>query len=107
MVMNTLNNELLENTHPGLMLREDYLEPLGITAYKLAKSTGLTQTHVSELLRGERNITAMTSLLLGKFLGVSPRFWLNLQNRFDVIEAERTHRERLEKVRPYTEAIVA
>ena len=105
--MNATENELLQNIHPGQMLREDYLEPLGITAYKLAKGTGLTQTHVSELLHGERNVTAMTSLLLSKYLGMSPRFWLDLQNRFDLIEAERTHKERLEKVRPYTEAVPA
>ena len=95
--------ELLENTHPGLMLREDYLEPLGLTAYKVAKGTGLTPIHISELLRGERNVTPLTSLLLGKYLGMSPRFWLNLQNRHDVIEAQRTQQDRLERVKPYRE----
>jgi len=95
--------ELLENTHPGRMLREDYLEPLGLTAYKVAKGTGLTPIHVSELLRGERNVTPLTSLLLGKYLGMSPRFWLNLQNRHDVIEAQRHQQERLERVTPYRE----
>ncbi len=95
--------ELLENTHPGLMLREDYLEPLGLTAYKVAKGTGLTPIHISELLRGERNVTPLTSLLLGKYLGMSPRFWLNLQNRHDLIEAQRNQQERLERVVPYQE----
>ncbi len=95
--------DFLENTHPGRMLLDDYLEPLGITPYKLAKGTGLPPTHVSELLRGERNITAMTSLLLGKFFGMSPRFWLHLQMRYDIIEAQRASPERLQKVRPYTE----
>ena len=95
--------ELLENTHPGLMLREDYLEPLGLTAYKVAKGTGLTPIHISELLRGERNVTPLTSLLLGKYLGMSPRFWLNLQNRHDVIEAQRSQQDRLARVTPYRE----
>ena len=101
-----LENELLENTHPGIMLQEDYLEPLGITAYRLAKATGLTQTHVSELLHGKRSITPTTSLLLGKFLGMSPRFWANLQSRHDFIEAERTNAERVEKVVPYNTHLV-
>ena len=99
--------ELLENTHPGLMLREDYLEPLGLTAYKVAKGTGLTPIHISELLRGERNVTPLTSLLLGKYLGMSPRFWLNLQNRHDVIEAQRNQQDRLARVTPYREQQVA
>lgn len=95
------NPDLLENTHPGQMLHEDYLEPLGITPYRLAKGTGLSQTHVSEIMRGQRSITPMTSLLLGKFLGMSARFWLNLQNRYDLIEAQRANPERLEQVVPY------
>lgn len=93
----------LENTHPGQMLRGDYLEPLGITPYKLAKGTGLSQTHVSEIMRGQRSITPMTSLLLGKFLGMSARFWLNLQNRHDLIEAQRANPKRLERVVPYAD----
>ena len=96
-------SDLLENTHPGQMLRGDYLEPLGITPYKLAKGTGLSQTHVSEIMRGQRSITPMTSLLLGKFLGMSARFWLNLQNHHDLIEAQRANPERLERVIPYAD----
>jgi len=93
--------DLLENTHPGQMLREDYLEPLGITAYKMATGTGLSQIHVSKILRGQRSITPMTSLLLGKFFGVSERFWLNLQNHYDLIEAQRANPKRLAQVIPY------
>ena len=86
---------------PGRMLKEDYLEPLGITAYKLAKGTGLSQIHVSEILRGQRSITPMTSLLLGKFFGISPRFWLNLQNQYDLIEAQRSNPERINQASYY------
>lgn len=96
-----LSPDLLENTNPGQMLREDFLEPLSITPYKLAKGTGLSQIHISEVLRGKRSITPMTSLLLGKFFGMSPQFWLNLQNRYDLIEAERSNPERLKQVIPY------
>lgn len=101
------SDELLENTHPGQMLREDFLEPMGISAYRLAKGTGLSQTHVSELLRGERSITPMTSLLLGKYLGMSPRFWLNLQNRHDLIKARRANPARLERVISYVDSALA
>ncbi len=93
MAQNTTDNlvggsdELLENEHSDKALREDYLEPLGMTAYKLAKGTGLSQIHVSEILRGQRSITPMTSLLLGKFFEISPRFWLNMQNHYDLLKA--------------------
>ena len=76
---------------------------MGITAYKLAKGTGLSQIHVSEILRGQRSITPMTSLLLGKFFGVSPRFWLNMQNRYDILKAERTYPERIQKATYYAD----
>ncbi len=60
-----MDGELLINEHPGQMLRGDFLDPLGITAYRLAKATGLSRMHISEILRGQRSITPMTSLLLG------------------------------------------
>lgn len=96
-------SELLENEHPGLALRQDYLEPLGITAYKLAKGTGLSQIHISEILRGQRSVTPMTSLLLGKFFGISPRFWLNMQNHYDLLEAQRANPERIERAVYYAD----
>lgn len=97
------NTELLENEHPGQALREDYFEPLSITAYKLAKGTGLGQIHISEILRGQRSITPMTSLLLGKFFGISPRFWLNMQNHYDLLEAQRANPERIKQVVYYAD----
>ena len=89
---------LLENTHPGFMLREDFLQPFGITPGALADSLGLSRTHISKLLHGQRKITPLTSLLLGKFFGMSARFWLNLQNHYDLIEAQRKAPSRLEKI---------
>ena len=89
---------LLENPHPGLMLREDFLQPLGITPGALADSLGLSRAHVSKLLHGQRKITPLTSLLLGKFFGMSTQFWLNLQNHHDFIEAQRSGPNCLEKV---------
>ncbi len=105
--LDEIAEDYLENTHPGQTLREDFLEPLSITPYKLAKGTGLSAIHISQILRGERRVTPMTSLLLGKFFGMSPRFWLNLQNRYDLIAAERAHPDRLSRVVPYSESAAA
>ncbi len=93
---------LLENTHPGQMLLEDFLQPLGITLGTLADSLGLSRSHIAKLLSGQRKITPMTSLLLGKFFGMSAQFWLNLQNHHDLIEAQRKTTLRLERVFPFT-----
>ena len=98
---------LLENTTPGQMLREDFLQPLGITPGTLAGSLGLSHSHVSKLLRGQRKITPLTSLLLGKFFGMSARFWLNLQNHHDLIEAQRKAPNRLTRVIPFAESEAA
>jgi addiction module HigA family antidote len=83
----------LENTHPGVMLREDVLEPLGITPYKLAKATGLSQGHIGDLVKGKRSITSETSMRLGKALGMSPEYWINLQTHYDMVELRRKYAE--------------
>jgi addiction module HigA family antidote len=97
-------NELIPNPHPGTLLKEDFLDELGVTPYRLAQATGLTPTHVSELIRGKRNITPMTALLLGKYFGTSPQYWINIQMRYEMIEAQRVIGDRLEHVRPYQAA---
>ncbi len=71
------------------------MNPLGLSAESLAQGTELSQIHVSEILRGERRIPPMTSLLFGKFFGLSPRFWLNLQNHYDLLEARQSSPERI------------
>ena len=83
---------------PGEILRIEFLEPLGITPYRLAQATGLTQTRVSEVIRGKRRITTDTALRLSKALGLSERFWLNVQNDYDIeIEHDR-HQADLDNV---------
>ena len=77
----------LKNIHPGEILAEEFLIPFNITAYKLAKDTKIPQTRISEILKGNRRITADTALRLSKYFGNSAKFWLGLQNDFD-IEAE-------------------
>ena len=76
----------LKNIHPGDVLREEFLIPLNITAYKLCKATNIPQTRISEILKGNRSVTADTALRLSKYFGNSPNFWLGLQNDFDIEE---------------------
>jgi addiction module HigA family antidote len=74
--------------HPGRVIRQEFLEPTGTSQYKLAHATGLTETLISGILLGRRNITAATALRLERALGVSARTWLNLQALYDLEKAE-------------------
>ena len=76
----------LKNIHPGEVLSEEFLIPFGISAYKLAKDMGIPQTRVSEILKGNRRITADTALRLSKYFGNSAKFWLGLQDDYDLEE---------------------
>jgi addiction module HigA family antidote len=76
--------------HPGEILQEEYLEPLGLSQYRLAKETSVPPRRINEIVRGTRAITADTALRLSRFFGTSERFWLNLQARYDLeIEKDR------------------
>lgn len=79
--------ERLPNIHPGEILQEEFLKEFNLTAYRLAQDLRIPQTRVSEILKGRRRITADTALRLGRYFGNSPKFWLGLQNDYDV-EAE-------------------
>lgn len=76
----------LKNIHPGEILSEEFLIPLNITAYKLAKDIDIPQTRISEIVKGNRRITADTALRLSKYFGNSAKFWLGLQDDFDIEE---------------------
>ncbi|MBX3240822.1 MAG: HigA family addiction module antidote protein [Chitinophagaceae bacterium] len=76
----------INNIHPGEILSEEFLVPLGISAYRLAKDIGIPQTRVSEILKGNRRITADTALRLGRYFGNSAKFWLGLQDDYDIEE---------------------
>jgi addiction module HigA family antidote len=82
----------LRNTHPGEILLEEFLLPLEISAYKLSKDIGIPQTRVSAILKGTRRITADTALRLSIYFGNSAKFWLGLQDDFD-IEEERNEKK--------------
>lgn len=83
--------EKLKNIHPGEVLAEEFLVPLSITAYRLAKEISIPQTRISEIIKGNRRITADTALRFSKFFGTSAKFWLGLQDDFD-IEEESTNK---------------
>lgn len=82
----------LANVHPGEVLNLEFLEPLEITAYRLSKDLKIPQTRISEIIKGRRRITADTALRLSKYFGNSAKFWLGLQDDFD-IEEERTEKK--------------
>lgn len=79
----------LENVHPGEVLQEEFLRPMQISAYRLSKDIGVPQTRISMILKGERGITADTALRLSKYFGTSSKFWLGLQNDYDLEESRR------------------
>lgn len=80
--------EKLNNIHPGEILLEEFLNPLGISAYRLAKDTSIPQTRVSEIIKGRRRVTADTALRFSKYFGTTPKFWLGLQDDFDLEEEQ-------------------
>ena len=85
--------EKLDNIHPGEVLREEFMIPLEITAYRLSKDLGIPQTRISEILKGRRRISADTALRLSRYFGNSAKFWLGLQDDYD-LEEELTIRKR-------------
>ena len=80
---------LIPNPHPGEILAKDFLKPLGVSQYRLAKATGIPQSRLSRLVKGQVAVTADTAFRLGLYFGVSPQNWLNLQNAYDLMEFER------------------
>ncbi|MBA9079910.1 MULTISPECIES: HigA family addiction module antitoxin [Rufibacter] len=93
--------EKLPNIHPGEVLQEEFLSPLNITAYRLAKDINIPQTRISEILKGNRRITADTALRLSYYFGNSPKFWLGLQDDYDLEEEKTNKQEELESIRRF------
>jgi len=88
----------LKNIHPGEILQEEFLKPMGITVYKLSQAIGVPQTRTSQILKGRRKITADTALRLSKFFGTSTKFWLGLQNDFDIEKEQENLKKELEQI---------
>lgn len=89
-----------KNIHPGEILKEEFLSPLGISAYRLSKETFIPQTRVSAILKGRRRITADTALRLSIYLGTSAKFWLGLQDDYDLEEENNSKKNDLKNIKP-------
>jgi addiction module HigA family antidote len=92
-----MTNKKLSPIHPGEILEEEFLKPMGISQYRLAKNISVPPRRINEIVHGKRSITADTALRLGKFFGVSAQFWLNLQTRYDLEVTEDLLSDRLDK----------
>lgn len=88
----------LSNIHPGEVLIEEFLKPLEISAYRLSKDINIPQTRISAIIKGRRRITADTALRLSKYFGTSPKFWLGLQDDFDIEEEQNQIIEELNNI---------
>ncbi|GAB2678626.1 HigA family addiction module antitoxin [Thalassiella azotivora] len=82
--------DIMTPIHPGEVLLEEFLEPLGVSQHHLAVSIGVPPRRINEIVHGKRRVTADTALRLSRYFGTSDRFWLNLQTRFD-LEVEKDH----------------
>ena len=91
----------LKNIHPGEVLQEEFLQALGMSAYRLAKETNIPQTRISQIIKKKRSITADTALRFSRFFGNSPQFWLGLQNDYDLEERTRVISDGLENISVY------
>jgi addiction module HigA family antidote len=99
--------EKLANIHPGEVLYSEFLEPLEITAYRLAKDLKIPQTRISEIIKGNRRITADTALRLSKYFGNSAKFWLGLQDDFDIEEEKDEKKAELDRIKRFESKNVA
>jgi len=99
--MNTMKS--LKNIHPGEILQEEFLVSLDISAYRLAKDTFLPQTRISEIVKGRRRITADTALRLSRYFGNSAKFWLGLQDDFDLEEESEKKGKELDNIHRITD----
>lgn len=88
----------LKNIHPGEVLLEEFLIPMEITAYKLAQAIQVPQTRISQIIKGNRSISADTALRLSRYFGNSAKFWLGLQNDFDLEEEYKSSKKELEQI---------
>ena len=92
-----MKTKKLPPIHPGEILIEEFLKPMGLSQYRLAKDISAPPRRINEIVHGKRSISADTALRLGRFFGISPQFWLNLQTRFDLEVTVDLLAERLEK----------
>ena len=87
----------LPPVHPGEILREEFLTPMGISVYELAHAIKVPRSRANDIARGRRAVTTDTAIRLGRYFGMTPEFWINLQGRYDLDVADRTVRRRIEQ----------
>ncbi|MCG7276987.1 HigA family addiction module antitoxin [Corynebacterium singulare] len=95
-----MSTKLYPPIHPGEVLNEDFIKAFGITQHKLAMAIGVPPRRINEIVHGKRGITADTALRLGKYFGVEPQFWLNLQGRYELEVAEDSIAEEVNRIEP-------
>ena len=91
---------VLPPMHPGEVLREEFMTPLGLTPYAIAKACGVPRTRIERIAREEMGISADTALRLGRYFDLDPRVWVNLQSRFDLLTARDAIGDQIEAIRP-------
>lgn len=94
--------EKLKNIHPGEILLEEFLKPLTISSYRLSKDLKIPQTRTSEIIKGKRRITADTALRLSQYFGNSAKFWLGLQDDYDIEEGKEAKEQELQSIKRFT-----
>ena len=91
--------------HPGEILVEEFLKPMGISQYRLSKDIGVPPRRINEIVHGKRSITADTALRLARYFGTSDRFWMNLQSRYDLeLRKDKLGRRLIDEVHPIAQA---
>ena len=92
-------------THPGEMLREEFLIPMELSQRELANGINVPYQRINELINGKRGVTPSTALRLAKFFGTTPGFWMNLQLRWDLYRAQQVEARQLEKIEPFSASV--
>jgi addiction module HigA family antidote len=91
----------LENPHPGIILKEEFLQPMGLSQNGLAQALGVPANRINEIIRGRRGITADTDLRLARFFKLSEGYWLRLQNTYDMMQARRELGNAISQIKPF------
>lgn len=94
------SNKLIELTTPGEVLKDDFLDAMGLTAYELARSIGVDSMRISRIINGTRKITADTAIRFSKYFGTSAEYWLNLQSLYDLDIAKEKNQKEYKKIHP-------
>ena len=100
-----MSKQKMDPTHPGEVLLEEFIKPLNLSQYRVAKSTNVPPRRINEIIHGQRDISADTALRLGKYFGNSPQFWMNLQTWYDLeIEKDKILDRLNKEIHPFNKA---